>query len=169
MSATPTIIKIRDDQSGGFRSVRAFQVTTDANGPVYALAHCQVDANGNLSFDGGGLAASGSTPVTGSFTAVGGSASFTPLAGRPFNVFVWVDDPATWTATADAWIYLKRSFDNGANWFSLYSRWPGPNYLWDYNSPSASRTVSESEVGVIYALGCVKYNATVPIHYRISQ
>ena len=59
----------------------------------------------------GGYAASGLTPVASVFSATGSSASFTPLAGRSFNVSLW----GVFSATCP----LKRSFDGGSTWLPI--------------------------------------------------
>lgn len=102
--------------------------------------------------------ASGQSPVTGTFTASGQtSTSFTPIAGRPFNVTI----SGTFVTGSTQ---LQRSFDNGTTWFNLTSGGSGIMLF----TAGASEQYTESETGVRYRLRC---NALVSgsIVYRISQ
>jgi hypothetical protein len=100
----------------------------------------------------------GLTPaaVTGTFTATGQSASFTPICGRPFNV--------TLSGTFVASVQLERSFDAGSNWHPITAA--GTQlYAW---TAAASETAEEHESGPIYRLNCTAYTSGT-VNYRISQ
>lgn len=103
--------------------------------------------------------------VTGTFTATGQSASFSPTqADRStqsgtFNVAL--------TGTASATVQLERSFDGGTTWCEI---WAGGAqlYEWTYASTNLSETVEECEEGVLYRLNCTSYTSGT-ITYRLSQ
>lgn len=114
----------------------------------------QAAATGASAQTGLGYSASGVAPVTGSLSANGNSASFTPLAGRAFNVSLW----GMFSATCS----LKRSFD-GSVWVKITA---GGSQMMGFAAP-ASEQWSEPEVGVQYRLECVVASGTV--NYRISQ
>lgn len=105
---------------------------------------------------GAKYAASGTTTTTASLTSATCSASFTPLAGRPFNVSI----SGTWVAT----VTLKRSFDAGATKLPLtvggspLAQWSGP----------ASEVEEESEFGVAY-YACADSYTSGTITVRLSQ
>jgi hypothetical protein len=103
-----------------------------------------------------GYLASGLTPVASTFTATGSSSSFTPLAGRGFNVSLW----GVFVAAAQ----LERSFDSGATWLPLTA---GGIQLYQWTVP-ASEIVQEDEVGVRYRLRCTSFTSGT-VSYRISQ
>src|SRR5205085_2751249 len=67
-----------------------------------------VDPNGRVQVGQGALIASGKTAVTGTFTATGQSAAFTPIAGRAMNVTI---------SSGVAVCQVERSFDSGSTWF----------------------------------------------------
>lgn len=99
---------------------------------------------------GGGDSASGLTPVSGTFAATGQSVSFTPLAGRDFNLFV--------APTANT-TQLERQRD-GVTWeivltSTLIASLP-PSFTWN-----------EPQYGVPYRLNCTAYSASQA--YGISQ
>lgn len=101
------------------------------------------------------LPASGRTPIEDSFTATARSASFTPIAGRGFNITI--------SGTFSATVTLERSFDDGGTWYPL----TGAGYpLYNWTAP-ASETAVDDEDGVIYSLNCTWVSGTVD--YRISQ
>lgn len=105
---------------------------------------------------GEAYAASGVTPVTGSFTATGQSGNFPPKAGRPFNVSV----RGTFVGT----VQLERSFD-GTNWFVASRDSAGTAAAW---TAPMSVVVEEPEAGVLYRLNCTAYTSGT-ITYRMSQ
>ena len=99
-------------------------------------------------------APSGLTPVVGSFSATGNSASFAPLSGRPFNISLW--------GTFAASCALQRSFD-GSTWLPITaSGAPVMNF-----AGPVSEQWGESEVGVQYRLACTVTSGAV--NFRISQ
>ena len=100
--------------------------------------------------------ASGVTPVTGTFTATGQSASFDPLAGRKFNITLW----GTFSAT----VQLERSFDGGTTWQYLTSGGT-QTYKW---TAIASEQNQEDEYIAIYRLNCTAFTSGT-VNYRISQ
>jgi hypothetical protein len=101
-----------------------------------------------------GSAASGITPVTGTFNGLGTSLTLTPRAMRSFNFSLW----GTFVAT----IILERSFDGGTTWLPL--RMP-PAY--SFNCP-LSDTFQDGEYGNQYRFRCSSYTSGT-INYRISQ
>lgn len=100
--------------------------------------------------------ASGVSPVTGSFTATGQSASFAPVCGRSFNVSL--------LGTFVASVRLERSFDGGVTWLPLTAQgislcvWTVP----------VSESWDEAEYGVLYRLNCTAYTSGT-VSYRVSQ
>jgi hypothetical protein len=110
----------------------------------------------NTSIVSGPLPASGKTPITGTFTSTGNSASFTPVFGRDFNWSLW----GTFVAT----VVLERSFDSGSTWHPL----TGGGTVISSVTTAVSETQRESEVGVIYQLRCSAYTSGT-VNYRISQ
>lgn len=104
-------------------------------------------------------------PVTGTFTATGQSASFTPLTPTPavengtFNIAL--------TGTAVASVQLEKSFDGGTTWCQL---WAGGTQLkqWSYNSVNIAESWEETEAGVVYRLNCTAYTSGT-LAYRLSQ
>lgn len=109
--------------------------------------------NGKLSIQPH-YAASGVTPVAGTFTATGSSTAITPTAGRPFNV--------TLSGTFVSTVRLERSFD-GSTWHPLTVA--GFSYL-SFTAPCSEVHV-ETEVGVQYRLTCTEYDSGT-VTYRIS-
>lgn len=98
---------------------------------------------------------SGRAPVESTFAATGQSGTFTPVAGRPFNVSVW--------GTFVGSVQLERSFDD-TNWFPITAA--GTQlYVW---TAAASEVAEEAEAGVSYRLNCTAYTSGT-ISYRISQ
>lgn len=105
---------------------------------------------------GQNFAPSAKTAITGTFAATGQSASFTPIAGREFNV--------TLRGTFVATVQLERSFDAGANWSPITAA--GTQlYLW---TAPASETAEEPQYGVLYRLNDTAYTSGT-VTYRISQ
>lgn len=96
----------------------------------------------------------GREPLKGTFTSTTNSASFSPVAGKPFNI--------TLTGTFSATVQLKRSFDNGSTWSALtvesttLCSWTG----------NISTSWVETEANVLYRLECTYSSGTVT--YRIS-
>lgn len=97
----------------------------------------------------GAAPASGVTAVAATFTSSTQSASFTPQAGRPFNVSLW----GTFVASTA----LERSFDAGTTWLPCATARTAPD----------SFVCLEPEYGVLYRLNCTWTSGTV--NYRISQ
>jgi len=94
--------------------------------------------------------ASGLVPVTGSFAATGTSASFTPIAGRGFNVSLW--------GAFSGSVQLERSFDSGTTWLQAAAARTAPDTF----------VCLDAESGVQYRLNCTVYSSG-PINYRVSQ
>lgn len=95
--------------------------------------------------------------ISGSFSATGASANFSPDRDRAFNVSLW----GTFAAT----VALERSFDAGANWLPVTYADSPPTAL-SYTAPVSFVWV-DPEAGVIYRLRCTWTSGTV--NYRISQ
>jgi len=121
---------------------------------VYGLVQC--DSAGHLLAGAPAYAASGKTPVTGTFAATGQSSSFTPLGGRGFNISLW----GTFVAT----VQLERSFDSGTTWLPLTA---AGTQLYKWTAP-ASESAQEDEVPVLYRLNATAYTSGT-VNYRISQ
>jgi len=97
------------------------------------------------------LYASGVTPVTGTFTATGSSASFSPILGRDFNITISGGVGA---------VVVERSFDNGTTWYAVITdalRIALPE----------SFTLNESEPS-LYRVRCTTFTSGT-FTYRISQ
>jgi hypothetical protein len=102
--------------------------------------------------------------ITGTFSAAGQSASFTPRVGEriaqsgQFNVAL--------TGTGVGAVQLERSFDNGATWCPLLAG--GVQlYQWSYAGANLSETVEECEAGVLYRLNDTAHTSG-SIAYRLS-
>lgn len=103
-----------------------------------------------------GPGASGSTPITGSFTASGRSAPFTARAARGINV--------TLAGTFGATVSLQRSFDGGTTWSPLTvagSAWAS------FTGPVSEIAWEDPEDAVLYSLLCAWTSGTV--NYRLSH
>jgi hypothetical protein len=97
--------------------------------------------------------------VTGTFTATGQSASFTPTVGigklvPAFNMSLW----GTFVAT----IALERSFDAGTTWLPLTALGNAISF-----TGAATEVFDEPESGVIYRLNCTAYTSGT-VNYRLS-
>lgn len=103
------------------------------------------------------IRAADTTAVAGTFGATGQSASFAPIAGRPFTLSLW----GTFSAT----VALQRSIDGGTTWITA-SR--------DSAGAAASYTaagviaVEEPEADALYRLNCTAY-ASGTVNYRLGQ
>ena|ERR1017187_7874298 len=116
-----------------------------------------ITALGSPAQNGTGYAPSGLSPVTGSFTGTGQSASFIPLAGpRMFNV--------TTRGTFVASFQLERSFDMGSNWHPITAT---SIQLYAWTAPE-SEQAQEDQFGILYRLNCTAYTSGT-VYYRISQ
>jgi hypothetical protein len=103
-----------------------------------------------------GVPASGLTAIVGSFSAIGQSAPFTPIAGRDFNIHLIFSG-------AIGQVNLERSFDE-INFFPLTGSGVGIMRF----TADANEQWGDSEVGVQYRLNCTALSAGSVI-YRISQ
>jgi hypothetical protein len=101
------------------------------------------------------LAASGVASVTGSFVAIGVSASFTPNAGRPFDVSIY--------GTFVGSIQLERSFDAGVNWLPITVA--AAVRLW---TAPMSEQAQENKVAITYRMNCTAYTSGTA-NYRFDQ
>lgn len=99
-------------------------------------------------------AESGATAVTGTFTATGQSASFTPVPGRAFNPSLW----GTFVAT----MALERSFNEGSTWLPVSQYGAAITF-----TGPMSESALETEVGVIYRWNCTAYTSGT-VNYRLS-
>lgn len=102
--------------------------------------------------------------ITGTFSAAGQSASFTPRIGERiaqsgvFNIAL--------TGTGVGAIQLERSFDNGSTWCPIYAA--GVQlYVWNYAGSNLSETAEEREQGVLYRLNDTSHTSG-SIAYRLS-
>lgn len=99
-------------------------------------------------------------PVEGSFTAVGRSPSFRPLADTsaqltiPFNYSLW----GTFAGT----VRLERSFDNGVTWLPLTALGDAIQF-----TAPCSEIWEEPHTGVLYSLNCTAYTSGT-INFRLS-
>ncbi|MEP9353885.1 hypothetical protein ABLE93_09830 [Xanthobacter sp. KR7-65] len=100
--------------------------------------------------------ASGQSPVSGTFTAVGTSSTFSPIPGRGFNLSIW----GTFVGT----LVLERSFDGGTTWLSLTAA----GVLISTFNGAASEIFEEPEYNVQYRLRCAAYGSGT-VNYRVSQ
>ena len=109
-----------------------------------------------MSFEhGDGLAPAGKIPVSGTFVATGQSSSFTPAAGRAFNIEI----RGTFVGT----VQLERSLD-GTNWAPITAA--GTQiYLW---TAPASENNQDGETGAQFRLNCTAYTSGT-VTYRLSQ
>lgn len=104
--------------------------------------------------------------VSGTFTATGQSASFTPIPGSNkaqqhgagyFNMSLW----GTFTAT----VKLQRSFDAGTTWLTVSQDATGADASY---TAALSVVAIEPETGVLYRLNCTAYSSGT-VNYRISR
>jgi hypothetical protein len=133
-----------------------FQVK-DASGIV--ISRRALDVGSGLLADvvsQGPLAPSGKTPVTGTFTAIGQSAAFEPLAGRDFNIQL--------TGPFVATVALEMSLDGGTTYSPVMV---DDTQLGRFTVPGM-RSWSASEVGARFRLACTAF-ASGTVTYRISQ
>jgi hypothetical protein len=103
-----------------------------------------------------GVSASDLTPVAGSFSSIGQSAHFTPIAGRDFNIQVIFSG-------AVGQVNLERTFD-GINFYPITGSGVGIMRF----TNDANEQWGDSEVGVQYRLNCTALSAGT-VTYRISQ
>lgn len=107
--------------------------------------------------------ASGVTPVTGSLSATGQSAAFTPVYGRPTNLALSV--------TGAAAVQLERKFTGDTNWYPINGA-AGQRYAWTTTGTAAvvvsDNTFVETESGVTLRWN-VTSCSTCTVAYRISQ
>ena len=128
--------------------------STMANSLPVTLAsdHSTVPVNNS----GTGYAASGVSPVSGTFTGTGQSASLTPIAGRGFNISLW--------GTFAASVQLERSFDGGTTWLPITA---SGVQLFKWTAP-ASEVNQEDQASVLYRLNCTSFTSGT-VNFRISQ
>lgn len=115
----------------------------------------------NTTTTGVSYGASGVTPVSATATAVGTSASLTPLAGRPFNI--------AFSGTGTFSIQLERQL--GGVWFPLSSGAGTQRFAWSTagtQTVAASEAVTETEAGVAYRWRITACTAC-SITYRLEQ
>jgi hypothetical protein len=97
--------------------------------------------------------------TTGTFTATGQSASFTPATPDnnrgPFNMSLW----GTFVGT----VQVERSFDGGTTWLPLTAL----GTAIPFTAP-CSEVFEELEFGVQYRLNCTAYTSGT-INYRLSR
>ena len=108
-----------------------------------------------ISIDAVGYSPSGTPTVTGSFAAPGQSASFLPLAGRPFNISLW----GSFTGS----VQLERSFD-GTNWLPVTA---GGVQVCKYTA-ACSESFTENETVPVYRLNATALSVG-SASYRLSQ
>ena len=104
------------------------------------------------------------TPVSGSFSATGQSATFQPIIMgltqvANFNVTL---GGSSWVGVS---VQLERSFDQGATWYPLTAA-GSQIYIW--TSPKDSEPVQEVTPGVFYRLNCTSYTSGA-VTYLITQ
>lgn len=101
--------------------------------------------------------------VTGTFTATGQSATFTPnVAQRDTNCGQFnISASGTFVAT----VKIERSFDNGDNWFVCSSDSAGTEA--SFTAPF-SVVAEEPTPGTIYRLNCTAFTSGT-VAYRMSQ
>lgn len=102
-----------------------------------------------------------SQALTGTFAAIGQSASFQPdgiddRLSTQFNLSLW--------GTFVASVQLERSFDAGATWLPLTQAGAA---AYRYTAP-ASETVTEPEAKTLYRLNCTAYTSGT-VNYRLSE
>jgi hypothetical protein len=129
-----------------------------SGGGTVALATGAAVAQNGIS-----LAASGVTPLSGTFTTSGSSAAFTPLAGRPFNVACWIAGQTAPGTSLGGTVYLARSTDGGTTYLPLTA---GGTQL-EMFTQNASEQWTEYQTGVTYELICTSASQT--INWRLSQ
>ncbi len=112
----------------------------------------------------GPLGASGVTPLAGTFTGTGSSATFTPAAGRSFNLAVWATGGTAPGSPLNGTVYLARSIDGGTTFLPLTAN----GTQLETFTTVASETWAESQVGALYQLVCSAYTSGT-INYRFAQ
>lgn len=98
-----------------------------------------------------------STAVTGSLSATGNSAAFTPDLGRP----IWVRLSGTWAGT----VQLKRSTDGGTTWYPITTGSGTVKGVWtgNVNAPITEETCD----GATYRLEFTRTSGT--LDYEVRQ
>lgn len=133
------------------------QVTALASGTLVARASLQSDPNAILAASTPApLGPSGVTPIIAALTSAISTATFTPNAGRGFNVSTW--------GTFVASFQLERSFDSGANWLPITA---AGTQLYQWTAPE-SEQAEEDEYGVQYRVHVTSYTSGT-LNIRLSQ
>lgn len=102
------------------------------------------------------LPASNKVAITGSFSATGNSAAFTPNAGRGFTFYV----QGTFAGT----VGLYESVDGGTNYYPVTS---AGSEIFNLTAPALEQWSSD-QIGVLFRLQCTNFISGT-INYGISQ
>jgi hypothetical protein len=103
------------------------------------------------------LAASGVTPVTGTITGVGSTASFPAKAGRPFNLILYATGSTTpGSSLGGSTVYLARSLDGGTTWLPITA---SGSTIYSFTT-LANETLYEGQTGVLFRLTTSVYGGT---------
>jgi hypothetical protein len=111
------------------------------------------------------LGASGVTPVTGTISAVGSTASFPAAAGRTFNMTLYATGAKTPGASlGGSVVYLERSLDSGTTWLPITA---SGSTLYSFTT-LANETLYEGQAGVLFRLTCSTWGGT-PMPFGFFQ
>jgi hypothetical protein len=111
------------------------------------------------------LAASGVTPVTGTITGVGSTASFPAKAGRPFNLILYATGSTTpGSSLAGSTVYLARSLDGGTTWLPITA---SGSTIYSFTT-LANETLYEGQAGVLFRLTTSVWGGT-PMPFGFFQ
>lgn len=109
-------------------------------------------------------AAASPIPVVGTFTSPGNGLTFTPVAGRSFNLTIYATGGTAPGSTLNATIYLTRSTDGGTTFLPITAVGTG---IYSFTS-LANESLYESQTGVIYRPTALSVTSGT-VNYRFTQ
>lgn len=129
-----------------------------------ATAANQTTGNASLASLVTALAPTPASAVTGTFVATGNGSTFTPAAGKAFNLTIYATGGTAPGSSLNATVYLARSTDGGTVYLPMTAAGTG---IFSFTT-LANESLYESQTGVIYRLVCSSY-ASGTVNYRFSQ
>lgn len=130
--------------------------TTFAGASVYADVVVQAAA---APITGATVGPSNTTPVTGTFTASGQSAAFSPLPGRPVKILLT-------GVFGGATVTTMRSVDGATTWNPMTA---GGLPYGVYTAPAQETVDTEGDVGAMYQFAVTGATGTTNIAYRLGH